>query len=67
MPRDYENATTMDLAAWRRQFRKSPGLKCEFGHAGCGCSTTKEMDGKAPCVARVIEEQNRRLGGRVLS
>jgi hypothetical protein len=67
MPRDYEKAKVMELAAWRRQFRKSPGIRCEFGHVDCGCSTSKNADGTAPCVARVIEEQNRRLAGKVLS
>jgi hypothetical protein len=65
-PRDYRAASNSELAAWRRQYYRArhEGIRCEFGHPDCGCSNVVTMNGHAPCIQRVTEEQERRARAR---
>lgn len=60
MPRDYTAMTNQQLAALARQYHKSIGITCEYGHPDCGCSNVETMDGLAACFMMVSGELKRR-------
>lgn len=53
----YAGLTWKELRALHKQWmRNATGIKCELGHAACGCSTEASQDGHAPCVQEVVKE-----------
>lgn len=52
----YEGLTTKELKVLLRQgARNRHGILCELGHDD-GCTTELSQEGKAPCLAEVVNE-----------